>query len=164
MATSSTSRGFLHWSFVKPVLEVVETPHPDDLTFHHLAGINPPLIQQAVILFSVQMWQEGDLVHVVIQGEFVDTCRTIAAVDIQNRTTTIEIDANAENDLAGQHCFLTSHLWYVHSCGNSVKVFAGPDKGAEGFFIAIGDNLTVAVCWDGVNVEVSPKHWNGFQD
>ena len=138
-------QGLLCRSFVKQVLEVVEAPHPNDLTFHHLAGINPPLIQRTVILFLAQLWQEGDLVH-VIQGEFVDTCRTIAVVDIQNRNTTIEIDADAENGLAGQHCFSTSHLRRMHGHGDSVKVFVGPDKGAEGFVVAIGDNLTVAVC------------------
>ena len=154
-------QGLLRRSFVKQVLEVVEAPHPDDLAFHHLAGINPPLIQRTVISFSAQLWQEGDLVR-VIQGEFVDTCGTIAAVDIQNRTTTIEIDADAENGLAGQHCFSTSHLRRVHRRGDSVKVFAGPDKGAEGFVVAIGDNLTVAVCRDGVNIEVSPKSLECF--
>ena len=38
-------QGLLRRSFVKQILEVVEVPHPDDLAFHHLAGINPPLIQ-----------------------------------------------------------------------------------------------------------------------
>ena len=38
-------QGLLHWSFVKQILEVVEAPHPDDLAFHHLAGIDPPLIR-----------------------------------------------------------------------------------------------------------------------
>ena len=124
-------------------------------------GWDVTVVTRTVISFSAQLWQEGDLVC-VIQGEFVDTCRTIAVVDIQNRTTTIEIDADADNGLAGQHCFSTSHLQRMHRCGDSVKVFASPDKGAEGFVVAIGDNLTVAVCQDGVNVEVSPKSLECF--
>ena len=147
-------QGLLHQSFVKQILEVVEVPHPDDLAFHHLASINPPLIQQTVALFSVQLWQEGDLVC-ILQGEFINTCGSVLAVDMQNKTATIKIDA--EDGLKGQYYFSISHLQRMHRRGDSVKVFVGPDKGAEGFVVALGDNLTIAVHPDGEDIEVSPK-------
>ena len=62
-------QGLLRRSFPKQMLEVVELPHPDDLTFHALAGIDSPLIR---LTFLAQLWQKGDLVHVVA-GEFADT-------------------------------------------------------------------------------------------
>ena len=65
-------QGLLHQSFLKQMLEVVELPHPDDLAFHALAGIDLPLIHQAILMFLVQLWQKGDLVRVVA-GEFADT-------------------------------------------------------------------------------------------
>ena len=73
-------QGLLCRSFVKQFLEVVEVPHPDDLAFHHLAGINPPLIQRTIALFLVQLWQEGDLVC-ILQGEFINTCGSVLAVE-----------------------------------------------------------------------------------
>ena len=152
-------QGLLRQSFVKQILEVVEAPHPNDLAFHHLAGINPPLIQWTITLFLAQLWQEGNLVH-ILQGEFVDTCGTILAVNMQNKTATIEIDA--EDGLKGQYYFLIFHLQCVHRRGDSVKVFAGPDKGAKGFIVALGDSLTVAVGQDGEDIEVSPKSLKWF--
>ena len=140
--------------FCKADLGGSRSPHPDDLAFHHLAGINPPLIQQTVALFSVQLWQEGDLVC-ILQGEFVNTCGSVLAVDMQNKTATIKIDA--EDGLKGQYYFSISHLQCMHRRGDSVKVFVGPDKGAEGFVVALGDNLTIAVRPDGEDIEVSPK-------
>ena len=88
------------------------------------------------------------------QGEFINTCGAVLA-DMQNKSATIEI--NAEDGLKGQYYFLISHLRHVHRHRDSVKVFAVPDKGAEGFIVALGDNLTVAVCRDGEDIEVSPK-------
>ena len=75
-------QGLLCQSFVKQILEVVEVPHPNDLAFHHLASIDPPLIQQTIALFLVQLWQEGDLVC-ILQGEFINTC-----VSVLSRTNT----------------------------------------------------------------------------
>ena len=79
---------------------------------------------------------------------------------MQNKSATIEIDA--EDGLKGQYYFSISHLRRVHRHGDSVKVFAGPDKGAEGFIVALGDNLTVAVRQDGEDIEVSPKSLKNF--
>ena len=55
-------QGLLCHSFPKQMLEVVELPHPDDLAFHALAGIDSPLIRWAILTFSAQLWQKGDLV------------------------------------------------------------------------------------------------------
>ena len=89
------------------------------------------------------------------QGEFINTCRAVLAVNMQNKSATIEI--NAEDGLKGQYYFSISHLRHVHRHRDSVKVFVVPDKGAEGFIVALGDNLTVAVRRDGEDIEVSPK-------
>ncbi|KAL4080432.1 hypothetical protein J3A83DRAFT_4184488 [Scleroderma citrinum] len=56
-------------------LEVVELPHPDNLTFHSLAGINPSLISWTIATFSAQLWQEGELIN---------TSERIISVDLQN--------------------------------------------------------------------------------
>ena len=107
----------------------------------------------------MQLLQEDDLV-LVVQGEFVDTLRTVLAINMQNQTTTIKI--NAKNGLTGQYCFLNFHLQCMHRHGDCVKVFVGPDKGAEGFIVTIGDSLTMAVCQDGEDIEVSPKSLKSF--
>ena len=94
------------------------------------------------------------------QGEFINTCRAVLAVNMQNKSATIEI--NAEDGLKGQYYFSISHLRHVHRHRDSVKVFAVPDKGAEGFIVTIGDSLTMAVCQDGEDIEVSPKSLKSF--
>ena len=43
----------------------------------------------------------------VLQGEFVDTCRAVLAINMQNKTAMIEIDA--KDGLKGQYYFLISH-------------------------------------------------------
>ncbi|KAL4078488.1 hypothetical protein V8B97DRAFT_2021531 [Scleroderma yunnanense] len=46
----------------KQMLEVVEVSHPNDLAFHLLMGINPPLISQTIRMFLVQLW-DGSLLN-----------------------------------------------------------------------------------------------------
>ena len=44
--------------------EGCKLPHPNDFALHVLAGIDSPLICQAIMIFLVPLWQEGDLMHV----------------------------------------------------------------------------------------------------
>ena len=67
-------QGLLHLSLLKKTLEVVELPHPDDLTFHALANIDASLIRWTVATFSAHFWQKGDLVHLAA-GELLNTTR-----------------------------------------------------------------------------------------
>ncbi|KAL4063499.1 hypothetical protein V8B97DRAFT_2026405 [Scleroderma yunnanense] len=76
----------------KQMLEVVEVPQPNDLTFHLLVGINPPLL-----------WQGGDLVQ-LIAGELRNTlghilsaqkrgtCGCVLNHPGENLTLTVEVD------------------------------------------------------------------------
>ena len=73
------------------MLKVVELPHPNDLTFHALAGIDSPLIHWAILTFLVQLWQKGDLVCMVA-GELPDTTGKILSIDMQNQSTVIVMD------------------------------------------------------------------------
>ncbi|KAL4074011.1 hypothetical protein J3A83DRAFT_4187567 [Scleroderma citrinum] len=52
----------------KQMLEVVEVSHPNDLAFHLLMGINPPLISQTIRMFLVQLWH-GDWVKIFAGSE-----------------------------------------------------------------------------------------------
>ncbi|KAL4064090.1 hypothetical protein V8B97DRAFT_2026177 [Scleroderma yunnanense] len=136
-----------HWK----MLEVVKLPHPDDLTFHVLAGINPSLIHWTIAMFSAQLWKEGDLVH-LIEGELVNTSGRIVSVDLQNQSAVINIDS--DGGLVAYSC-LISHLQCVHRHGDWVKIFAGPDRGIEGCIVNyVGENLTLMVCQHGENIKV----------
>ena len=144
-------QGLLRRSFPKQMLEVVELPHPDDLAFHALAGIDSPLIRRAILTFSAQLWQKGDLVRVVA-GEFADTTGRILSVDMQNRSTAINI--HHDKGSVEYSCPI-SHLQHVHECGDWVKIFAGSDKGIEGCVVNhVGENLVLAVRRFGETVEV----------
>ena len=47
-------QGLLRQSFLKKVLEVVELPHPDNLTPYSMAGIDPPLVHWTIKMFLAQ--------------------------------------------------------------------------------------------------------------
>ncbi|KAL4075155.1 hypothetical protein V8B97DRAFT_1915788 [Scleroderma yunnanense] len=96
-----------HDVYCNNTLEVVELPHPDNLTFHSLAGINPSLISWTIATFSAQLWQEGELIN---------TSERIISVDLQNWSAVINI--NSDGGLV--------------VCEDWVKIFAGPDRGIEG--------------------------------
>ena len=107
------------------------------------AGINLPLIHRTVTIFSVQLWREGDLVRIT-QGELGNACSPILSIDLQNNTTTVDIRSG--NGLRGKFSFSIFHLQREHRPGDSVKVFAGPDRGTEGFIVLTkGKKLTLAV-------------------
>ena len=107
------------------------------------AGINLPLIHRTVTIFSVQLWREGDLVRIT-QGELGNACSPILSIDLQNNTTTVDIRSG--NGLRGKFSFFIFHLQREHRPGDSVKVFAGPDRGTEGFIVLTkGKKLTLAV-------------------
>ncbi|KAL4066415.1 hypothetical protein V8B97DRAFT_2025397 [Scleroderma yunnanense] len=117
--------------FYKADPEVVEAPHPDELAYHHLA--------------------EGDLVHIV-QEELIDAFGPLLSVNLQNKTASVII--NAKNGLVGQFSFSIFHLQCVYWHGDYIKVFAGADRGTEGFIITLGKNLTLVVSQDGENIEI----------
>ena len=144
-------QGLVLRSFTKLHLEVVEAPHPDDLAFHYLAGIDLPLIRRTVAIFSAQLWQEGDLVRVT-QGELNDACGPILSVDLQNKTAIVDIESGS--GLTGEFSFSIFHLQRKHRRGDSVKVFAGSDRGVEGFVVIGGENLTLAVHREGETIQV----------
>ena len=133
------------------MLKVVELPHPNDLAFHALAGIDSPLIHWAILTFLVQLWQKGDLVCMVA-GELPDTTGKILSIDMQNQSTVI----NIHHDKGPVECSCPlSHLQHMHKCGDWVKVFAGLDKEIEGCVMNhVGENLVLAVHRVGETVKV----------
>ncbi|KIM67432.1 hypothetical protein SCLCIDRAFT_20952 [Scleroderma citrinum Foug A] len=138
----------------KQALEVVEVPHPNDLAFHSLVGINPSLVSQTIKIFSAQLWQEGDLVHVV-EGELRNTPGHIISVDLENKSAAVEIDYRG---LINYSCLIFK-LQRVYKHGNSVKIFAGPEKGTSGCVLDHrGENLILTVSRHGemTEVEVDP--------
>ena len=134
------------------MLEVVELPHPNDLAPHSLVGIDLPLVHQTVKLFSAQFWQEGDLVCLT-EGELCNTSGPIISVDLQNKSTTIEF--NSDKGLTLQYSCPIPHLQCVYKCGDWVKVFAGSDRGTEGYVMSHAtENLTMSVQQCGEMIEV----------
>ena len=138
----------------KQVLEVVEVPHPDDLAFHSLVGINPSLVSQTIKIFSAQLWQDSDLVHVV-EGELHGTSGHIISVDLQNKSAAIEIN---HRGLINYSCPIFE-LQHMYRCGDSVKIFAGPEKGISGCILDHrGENLILTVSRHGEMIEVCSKY------
>ena len=138
----------------KQVLEVVEVPHPDDLAFHSLVGINPSLVSQTIKIFSAQLWREGDLVR-VMEGELRNTPGCIISVDLENKSAAVEIDYRG---LVNYSC-LIFELQRVYKHGDSVKIFAGPEKGTSGCILDHrGENLILTVSRHGEVTEVCSKY------
>ena len=145
-------KGLLRCSLSKKTLEVVELPHPDDLVLHSLAGIDPPLIHQTIKMFSAQFWQQGDLICIT-EGELFNMSATILSVDFQNKSATVVIDSNGT--LPVQHSCPISSLQCTYRRGDSVKVFAGSDRGTEGCVVDhSGENIILTVHRTGEIIEV----------
>ncbi|KIM67506.1 hypothetical protein SCLCIDRAFT_21036 [Scleroderma citrinum Foug A] len=145
-------KGLLQCSLLKKTLEVVELPHPDDLVLHSLAGIDPPLIRQTIKMFLAQFWQQGDLVCIT-EGELFNTSATILSVDFQNKSATVVIDSNGT--LPVQHSCPISSLQRTYRRGDSVKVFAGSDRGTEGCVVDhSGENVILTVHQTGEIIEI----------
>ena len=146
-------QGLLCRSFSKKVLEVVELPHPDDLAPYSMAGINPPLVHWTIKMFSAQFWRRGDLVC-LMEGELRNTLGPIISVDLQNTSATIEF--NGDGGLAVQYSCLILHLQCVYRHGDWVKVFAGLDRGTEGYGYVMdhSTDLTLSVHRYGEAIEV----------
>ncbi|KIM55528.1 hypothetical protein SCLCIDRAFT_30313 [Scleroderma citrinum Foug A] len=143
--------GLLHQSFLKKVLEVVELPHPNDLAPYSMAGINPPLVHWTIKMFSAQFWQQGDLVC-LMEGELRNTLGPIISVDLQNTSATIEF--NGDGGLAVQYSCPILHLQCVYRRGDWVKVFAGSDRGTEGYVMDHSTDLTLSVHRYGEVIEI----------
>lgn len=152
-------QGLLRKSYPKQILEVVELPHPDDLMFHVLSGIDSSLTHRTIATFSAQLWQEGDAVRVVV-GEHLDATGRIVSVDRQNRSAVITVPGDRGSV---EYHYDIFHLQRVHNCGDWVKIFAGPDKGTEGCVVNhIGPNLVLSVHRPCGTVEVRAHYFETF--
>ena len=56
--------GLLRLCLLVQDLVHVELPHPDDITYHMLANLDWPFIEEMVHLFSAQFWREKDQVEI----------------------------------------------------------------------------------------------------
>lgn len=147
-------QGLLLCLFSKRVLEVVEVPHPDIIAFHNLASIDPSLIRWTILMFSVQLCLQGDLVQ-IIKGELHDRPGCIISVNLQNQSATIDTNSDGEAEVFNCPIF---DLQCEYRHGDWVKVFAGADRGVEGCVLYhVGKTLTLSACRHGKRNEVCTK-------
>ena len=78
---------------------------------------------------------------------------TILSVNFQNKSATVVINSNGT--LPVQHSCPISSLQHTYRCGDSVKVFAGSDRGTEGCVMDhSGKNIILTVHQTGEIIEV----------
>ncbi|KAI6003551.1 hypothetical protein EDC04DRAFT_2908176 [Pisolithus marmoratus] len=132
---------FVHGLFRVPIpvntLETVELPHPDDIRFHVVAGIDLPLVEQTLNLFSAQFWREGDSIKIQ-EGDLRGKTGILADVDWHKRCAVVLCDENAFE------CKLRE-LHRVFRIGDTVEVIAGPFCGEAGYIVALHERTIVLV-------------------
>ncbi|KAI5988451.1 hypothetical protein EDC04DRAFT_2614535, partial [Pisolithus marmoratus] len=168
---------FVHGLLRLPIpvntLETVKLPHPDDIRFHVVAGIDLPLVEQTLNLFSAQFWmfRIGDTVE-VIAGPFCGEAgyivtlheRTIVLIMQHDKTSdNIEVSKFVVQTHLNEHILslgpegdehqLPPHLSVDEALpGDIAEVHCGPYAGQRGVIEWIGPDGKV---WDkGYNVAV----------
>ena len=150
-------QGLLLHLFLKHVLEVVEVPHPDSIAFHVLTGIHPSLIRQTILMFSVQLWQQDNLVR-IIKGDLRDRLGHIISIDLENQSATIDTNSDGDDGEAEVFACPIFDLQCKYRHGDWVKIFAGDDRGVEGCVLYhVHEMLTLSACRHGERNEVCAK-------
>ena len=91
----------------------------------------------------------------VVEGELHNTPGRIISVDLENKLAAVEIDYRG---LVNYSCPIFE-LQCVYKHGDSVKIFAGPEKGTSGCVLDHrGENLILTVSQHGEMTEVCSKY------
>ncbi|KAG0691716.1 hypothetical protein DFH29DRAFT_883868 [Suillus ampliporus] len=110
--------GLLVKIFHRDRLEIVASPHADDIKLHIQSAWDTPFVRKTLFAFSMQFLHTGDLVR-IIAGEIRSEIGTV-----------ILTDHASGSDL--------EHIFHV---GDEIRVVAGPYLGLEGHIIQISDDM-----------------------
>jgi ribosomal protein L24 len=135
--------------FHRDRLELVASPHADDIQLHMQSGFDTPFVKKTLAVFSMQFLRIGDSAR-VISGELRSKIGTVVSTDHASGSVCLEIILDGHR--SGIDVRLED-IERVFCVGDEVRVVAGPYLGLEGHIIQISDDM-FHVCQDGSKEEV----------
>ncbi|KAG1851801.1 hypothetical protein C8R48DRAFT_777751 [Suillus tomentosus] len=130
-------QGLLLKSFHRDLLNVVETPHPDEIRLHIDSGWDRPSMKIAERAFSLEFLRVGDSARVII-GEFGAEIGEVVSTDHTFRS--VRLEYNIEGDKIQSEVRLqdVERMFWV---GDTVRVVAGIYLGLEGHIVQMTDDI-----------------------
>ncbi|KAG1865675.1 hypothetical protein C8R48DRAFT_772675 [Suillus tomentosus] len=135
--------------FHRDRLELVASPHADDIQLHMQSGFDTPFVKKTLAVFSMQFLRIGDSAR-VISGELRSKIGTVVSTDHASGSVCLEIILDGHR--SGIDVRLED-IERVFCVGDEVRVVAGPYLGLEGHIIQISDDM-FHVCQDGSKEEL----------
>ncbi|KAG2122206.1 hypothetical protein BD769DRAFT_1746834 [Suillus cothurnatus] len=151
--------GLLLKNFHRDHLELLATPHADDIQLHLESGWDKPFLKKTVVAFSMQFLRAGDHARVIKGalcgelGKVISTDHTCGSVGLE--FTFDECPEEIEVRL--------QDIERVFRLGDTVRVVAGPYLGLEGHVLKMCEDV-FHVCqavskevYTGGNLEILPR-------
>ncbi|KAG1892961.1 uncharacterized protein F5891DRAFT_986285 [Suillus fuscotomentosus] len=141
--------GLLLQDFHRDNLELLASPHIDDIRLHLESGWDKPFLKKTVASFSMQFLRMGDWARVVEgalrgeSGQVISTDHTVGSASLE-----FAFDGRPE-----QIEVRVEEIERVFRVGDTVKVVAGPYLGIEGHIIQMRQDV-FDICQDITNKQV----------
>ncbi|KAG1794535.1 uncharacterized protein HD556DRAFT_1474554 [Suillus plorans] len=130
-------------------LELVASPHADDIRLHMQSGFDTPFVKKTLVAFSMQFLRLGDSAR-VIAGELCSKVGTVVLTDHTSGSVRLEMIFDGHRNEIDVRLEDIEHIFCV---GDQVRVVAGPYLGLEGHVIQISDDM-FHICQDVSKEEV----------
>ncbi|KAG2120556.1 uncharacterized protein F5147DRAFT_766471 [Suillus discolor] len=118
-------------------LEIVVSPHADDIRLHMQSGWDTPFVKKTLLAFLMQFLRVGDPVK-VIAGGICSEASTVVSTDHTIGSAHLEITLDGHQREIDVQLEDIEHIFRV---SDEVRVVAGPYLGLEGHIIQICDDV-----------------------
>jgi ribosomal protein L24 len=145
--------GLLVKKFHHDRLEIVASPHADDIKLHIQSGWDTPFVRKSLLAFSMQFLRTGDLVR-IIAGEIRSKIGTVISTDHASGSVRLETNFDSHQREIDVRLEDVERIFRV---GDEIRVVAGPYLGLEGHIIQISDD-TFHICQAVSKEEVGFTH------
>lgn len=141
--------GLLQKNFRRDSLELVASPHANDIRLHLQSGWDVPFFKKTLATFSLQFLRVGDSAR-SITGEVRSEIGTVVSTDHAFGSARLEFTLDGhQHELE----FRLQDIERVFWVGDTVRVVAGAYTGLEGYIIKKSGDI-FHVCQDSTNEEV----------
>ncbi|KAG1800481.1 uncharacterized protein HD556DRAFT_1439316 [Suillus plorans] len=148
-------KGLLLKSFHHDLLNVVNTPHPDEIRLHIDSGWDRPSMKIAERAFSLEFLRMGDSARVII-GEFGAEISEVVSTD--HTFGSVRLEYSIEGDKIQSEVRLQD-VERVFWVGDTVRVVAGIYLGLEGHIVQMTDDI-FHICQTSTKEEVKVSKYH----
>ncbi|KAG1858586.1 hypothetical protein C8R48DRAFT_775023 [Suillus tomentosus] len=141
--------GLLLKDFHRDNLELLASPHIDDIRLHLESGWDKPFLKKTVVSFSMQFLRMGDWVR-VLKGSLRGESGQVISTDHTIGTASLEFTFDGRLE---QIELRLEDIERVFKVGDTVKAIAGPYLGLEGHVIQMRQDI-FDICQDISNEQV----------